>query len=175
MFGWFKPRHQPLPWMTEIDRVIGLHEVRDNKALTKWLRSDGKLLGDPAKLPWCGDAVETAVKRGLPNEEFPPTLKANPYWARNWAQFGRPCGLVYGAIVSFVRGSGGHVGFLVGVSEDGKLLRVRGGNQSNEVNDTWIAAHRLLASRWPNTWSTRQQRAALKLTANGAKVSTNEV
>lgn len=173
-WNWFKPQPKPLPWMTEIDQVMGLHETRDNKVLTEWLRSDGRLLGDPSKLPWCGDAVETAIRRALPEELFPPKLKANPYWARNWAQFGCPCDLVYGAVVSFVRGKGGHVGFLVGVSEDGKLLRVRGGNQSNAINDTWIARHRLLAARWPASYPTKFQRPAPKLNADGAKISTNE-
>lgn len=173
-FNWFKPRRVSLPWMDEIDKVFGYHETRDNKVLTKWLRSDGHALGDPAKLPWCGDAVETAVRLSLPDEAFPAKLKANPYWARNWAQFGQPAPLVYGAVVSFVRGKGGHVGFLVGVSADGKLLRVRGGNQSNMINDTWIAADRLLASRWPSSFPARHQRPAPKLRFDGAKISVNE-
>lgn len=164
-----------LPWINEINKVLGLHEVRDNKVLTEWLKSDGHALGDPAKLPWCGDAAETAIRRALPEEIFPPALDDNPYWARNWAQFGRPCDLVYGAAVSFVRpGGGGHIGFLVGISADGKLLRVRGGNQSNALNDTWIAASRLLASRWPNSFSVMHQRPAPVMASNGAIVSHNE-
>lgn len=170
----FKPREVSLPWMVEIDKVMGLHETKDNKVLSAWLRSDGHTLGDPAKLPWCGDAVETAVRLGLPGERFPKVLEGNPYWARNWAQFGQPCGLVYGAIVSFVRGSSGHVAFLVGVSLDGKQLRIRGGNQSNMINDIWIDASRLLASRWPLSVPTSSQRPAPKLRFDGSELSRNE-
>lgn len=137
-----------LPWITEARAVIGLHELRDNAALVAWLKSDGKRLGDPAKLPWCGDFVETAIKRGLPDEPFPGTLGQNPYWARNWISFGRRSDLTYGAVVVFERGpQSGHVGFAVG--QDGDRLMVLGGNQGNAVSVVPIARSRLLACRWP--------------------------
>lgn len=169
-------RATALPWMAEINKVWGLHETRDNQVLTEWLRSDGSLLGDPSKLPWCGDAAETAVKRGLPNEVLPPALRDNPYWARNWAQFGVLAGEVYGAVVSFKRGSGGHVGFLVGVSEDRSLFRVRGGNQSNMINDTWIDSSRLMenGTRWPSSYPFSKAKPAPILNADGAVISRNE-
>jgi uncharacterized protein (TIGR02594 family) len=159
-----------LPWINEINKVLGLHETRDNKVLTEWLRSDGHLLGDPARLAWCGDATETAVRRGLPNEKIPE----NPYWARNWGKFGIACGTVYGAIATFSRGSGGHVGFLVGMSQDRSLLRIRGGNQSNAINDTWISTGRNLALRWPSTFSTKHQTPAPRMASDGAIISRNE-
>lgn len=165
-----------LPWMVEINKVWGLHEKRDNRALSRWLRSDGRTLGDPAKLPWCGDAVETAIRLALPNERFPARLEENPYWARNWATFGKPCGEVYGAVASFKRGSGGHVAFLVGRNSDGDLLRIRGGNQSNEINDVWIDADRLMENglRWPLTWGERDQKPVPVLSSEGALISRNE-
>lgn len=122
----------------------------------------------------CGDAVETAIKRALPGEPFPAKLDENPYWARNWNYFGVRCGLVYGAVVTFSRGSGGHVGFLVGRTADGLLLRVRGGNQSNEINDTWISVGRLLESRWPTTYPTRFQYPAPTMDHDDGIISTNE-
>lgn len=165
-----------LPWMAEINKVLGLHETRDNRVLSEWLRSDGATLGDPSKLPWCGDAVETAVKRGLPNEVLPPVLRENPYWARNWAKFGVLCGEVYGAVVSFKRGSGGHVGFLVGLNQERNLFRVRGGNQSNMINDTWIEASRLMenGTRWPSSYPLSKAKPAPILNADGAVISRNE-
>lgn len=171
-----QPSSDALPWINEINKVVGLHELRDNYALSQWLRSDGNFLGDPSKLPWCGDAVETAIRLSLPDETFPTRLAGNPYWARNWAEFGIACGRVYGAVATFQRGSGGHVGFLVGVSKAGGLLRIRGGNQSNEINDTWISASRLLPKglRWPSSFSTRLQKPAPVLDDTGAVVSTNE-
>jgi len=167
-------RAQPLPWMREITSVFGMHEVRDNVALSRWLRSDGRFLGDPAQLPWCGDAIDTAFRLTLTKEVLPPKLEENPYWARHWSEFGQACPPVFGAVVTFSRGSGGHVGFLIGVSRDGKLLRVRGGNQSDMVTDSWIGAHRLLASRWPSSVSTRLQKPAPVLDYDGGFVSTNE-
>lgn len=163
---------QVLPWLTEINKVWGLHEVRDNKRLSHWLRSDGETVGDPARIAWCGDAVDTAVTFALPEE---PRVH-NPYWARNWAKWGVPSPLVYGAILAFERGSGGHVGFLVGVNASKTLLRVRGGNQQNAINDTWIKASRLLprGSRWPSTWSASDQAPAPILNSSGARISRNE-
>ena len=59
----------PPPWHEELLRRKGLHEVRDRSRLMAWLRSDGWTLGDPAKLPWCGDAIETCIALTLPDCE----------------------------------------------------------------------------------------------------------
>ncbi|MEP9380673.1 hypothetical protein ABLE91_28575 [Aquabacter sp. CN5-332] len=72
------------PWIALAQRKMGLHEVRDNKALKDFLKSDGHALGDPAKLPWCGDFVETCIAVSLPRE---PMID-NRYWALNWPKFG---------------------------------------------------------------------------------------
>ena len=141
-----------LPWVRELKAVYGWHEGRDNAKLRAWLKSDNKTLGDPAALPWCGDAVETAVKLALPDEPFREGLAVNPYWARNWAGFGRE-GHGLGCIGVFERGpTSGHVGFLMG--EDDACYHVLGGNQGDAVNVTRIAKSRLLVSRWPITYAT---------------------
>ncbi len=132
------------PWIKEISKYMFAHEVTENKTLKRWLKSDGRTLGDPSVLPWCGDAVETAMKLTMPNEIFPKVLKENPYWAQNWAQFGLISPLRYGAVVVFTRPRGGHVGFAVGYDPENQLILVRGGNQSNMVSDTWISEKRLL-------------------------------
>lgn len=140
-----------LPWIDEIKTVFGLHELRDKAKLAAWLKSDGKTLGDPAALPWCGDAAETAIKRALPGEPMPDPLKQNSYWARNWAKFGIPCAPAYGAIAVFERpGGGGHVGFLV--AQDATHFHVLGGNQGDTVSIVRIAKSRLIATRWPLTF-----------------------
>jgi hypothetical protein len=144
------PDQTSLPWMTSIKSVFGLHEVRDKPRLQLWLRSDGKTLGDPTALPWCGDAAETAIKTALPKEPFTGPLATNPYWARNWIDFGGS-GMGYGCVGVFERpGGGGHVGFLVG--EDSIAYHVLGGNQGDSINVTRIDKGRLLAARWPLTW-----------------------
>lgn len=136
-----------LPWIEEIKTVFGLHEVRDNATLKKWLRSDGKTLGDPKALPWCGDATESAIKNSLKGEPFEGKMSENPYWARNWLEFGIQCPVVYGSVVVFSRGAGGHVGFAVG--EDNNDYYVLGGNQGNTVSVVRIDKKRLLGARWP--------------------------
>lgn len=160
-----------LPWMAEAKRVLGRHEVRDNSWLRAWLRSDGKTLGDPAKLPWCGDFVETAIRLALPGEPFAGALAENPYWARNWLRFGAAIEPCYGAVLVFERGTGGHVGFAVG--QDATTLHVLGGNQSNAVTVARIAKSRLLGARWPATFP-RPISARLPQMTAGGELSTNE-
>jgi len=134
------------PWIEDVNRHIGLHEKSDNRALSKYLQSDGTTLGDPSKHPWCGDLVETAIKNTLPNEQIPN----NPYWARNWANFGVETEPRLYCLLVFTRGNGGHVGFMVG--ETDKYYIVRGGNQSNRITDSKYAKSRLIAARWPLTY-----------------------
>jgi uncharacterized protein (TIGR02594 family) len=161
-----------LPWMTEAMIPFGWHEVRDNARLRAWLRSDGRTLGDPAQLPWCGDYVETAIRKALPSEPLPGALGHNPYWARNWSLFGRATEPTFGCVLVFERGSGGHVGFAVG--HDAEAFHVLGGNQSNAVNVTRIAKPRLLAARWPATVPTRPINLPARAPGNLA-LSRNEV
>lgn len=138
------------PWHAELLRRKGLHEVRDYSALAKWLKLDGRTLGDPRKLPWCGDAIDTVIGLALPGE---PRL-ANPYLARNWMKFGKSTRPRLGAIMVFWRGSltgtSGHVALYV--SEDATHYTVLGGNQANAITLTRIAKSRFLGARWPSTF-----------------------
>ncbi len=160
-----------LPWMIEARKVMGLHEVRDNAALSKWLKSEGKTLGNPAKLPWCGDFVDTAIALSLPTEPRPGPLGQNPYWALNWLHFGKPCGEVYGAVVAFKRPGGGHVGFLVG--QDKTRYFVLGGNQGDTVSITPILKSRAQGFRWPSTFKGKMG-GPLKTMSSTEKSSENE-
>lgn len=141
----------PAPWANEMGRYMGLHEVRDNGILSRWLKSDGSFLGDPAKLPWCGDAVHTSIRLTLPEEKFSGNLAKNPYWALNWLEFGTVTHPCYGAILAFQRPGGGHVGFAVGVDDKARKILVRGGNQKNMVSDAWLDIGNLKGYRWPLT------------------------
>jgi uncharacterized protein (TIGR02594 family) len=149
-----------IPWIQELDKVLGWHETNDREKLAKWLRSDGATLGDPSKLPWCGDAMDTAISRCLPDEPRPGDLGKNPYWALNWDYFGVKCPPLYGAIGVFKRTSGGHVGVLIGANQN--QYRVYGGNQSDAVTkDAWINKTQLVSARWPVTF--RNPRKSLPL------------
>lgn len=144
------PTVNELPWIAGMKSVFGLHEIRDNAKLKQWLRSDGKTLGDPSKLPWCGDGMETAIKNALPNEPFEGDLGLNPYWALNWAEFGRQ-GYGFGMIGVFKRPSGGHVGTIIAEDETG-CYHVLGCNQGDTVSVVRIERDRCVATRWPLTW-----------------------
>lgn len=139
------------PWITAATEVMGLHESRDNAELRAWLKRDGRTLGNPGSLPWCGDFCATAMRIGLPDEEMPGPVGENPYWAKNWIHFGRRLSdPMLHSVVVFTRDGGGHVGFAIG--QDAKDLYVLGGNQANEVNVSRISKSRLIGSRWPKTW-----------------------
>lgn len=139
------------PWLNLAYRKKGLHEKHHNSALRKFLRLGKGTIGDPAKIPWCGDFVETCIAVALPNEPIP----ANPYAAINWLKFGKGTQAKPGAVLVFWRGSPsswkGHVGFYVG--EDTTHYHVLGGNQSNAVTVSRIRKGRLRKNgiRWPST------------------------
>ncbi|BCJ90373.1 TIGR02594 family protein [Terrihabitans soli] len=138
-------------WYLEVERRKGLHEVKNRSLLSAFLKSDGRTLGDPSRLPWCGDLVETAIRTALPQEKVP----ANPYLARNWLSFGKLVKPCLGAIMVFDGGKrpppSGHVCFYAG--EDATHFHVLGGNQSNAISIMRIDRRRLLknGTRWPLT------------------------
>ena len=165
-----------LPWINEISKYMGLHEQRNKTELKAWLTSDGRALGDPSKFPWCGDAVQTAIALTLPDEPMVGVVKENPYLARNWLQFGRECGMTYGAIGVCHRGDPksiyGHVFFVVGYDPSRNCIRARGGNQKNKVCDVWISETRMLGYRYPKTYDKTYNVPIMD--SLGAVVSTNE-
>lgn len=163
---------EDLPWMAELEERMGWHERTDNAELKEWL--EGGMVGvDPAKIPWCGDLVETAIYGTLPDE---PRFK-NPLLARNWKNFGIDCKPQYGCVAHFWRGKRngiyGHVAFLIGYDPVRKRYRMRGGNQSNMLRDDWIDEDRLLGTQWPVTYP--QTNIPLPtMNSKGQQISKNE-
>lgn len=153
------------PWMAEMNRRAGFHEVRDNAALTTFLKL-GRFLGNPKDLPWCGDAVETCVAKTLPDEPLP----SNPFFAQAWAKFGRDVGNPIIGSIGVIRwtGSTGHVGIVAGVSGD--RVNLLGGNQSNAINVSSFPRSKFIAFRWPSTFPVKQY-PALKGSAPSADFS----
>ena len=168
------------PWMIVIAGAMGLHERRDRAKLIRFLKRDGSTVGDPARIPWCADLIETAIKVSLPNEPFPGRVGANAYLAMNWLDFGieleEPA---YGCLGVFHNGNPrsmfGHIGTLVGIDPVRGNYRVRGGNQSNAVNDTWLSAKRVRdhGYRWPSTYR-GPRRPLPRMDSRGAVISTSE-
>lgn len=136
-------------WLTEARRWMGMREIAgpaSNPRIVAWGRAAERWYVND-DIPWCGAFMFAQFAAALPEEPLP----VGPLFARNWRTFGVPLATpVPGAVLVFERGpSAGHVGFYVG--EAGARFRVLGGNQSNAVNETWIAKNRLLATRWPKT------------------------
>lgn len=164
-------------WIIEARRYLGVTEVagpRSNPTILGWAKRLGaKALGmsyTDDDTPWCGLFVGAMLSATLPKEPLPAILVR----AAEWMKAGVPIAIpTYGAIAVFTRAGGGHVGFVVGRSADGKLLRILGGNQSNRVSETWISADRLTGFRYPVT-DNNPRRAAPILNAAGALVSRNE-
>lgn len=150
----------PMPWIEKARSMLGLHEVTNAKTLDKALGMD------TSAIPWCGAFVALGMG-ALPDEPVP----VNPLWARNWLKFGfDPNAVYFGNVAVFERGTGGHVGFVVG--HDKTYLHILGGNQSNKVSVAKIAKSRLLGYRWPETF--RLVGHQLDYTVFTGKISTNE-
>lgn len=137
-------------WYRLAWRKLGQHESLHKDRLWRFLKFGGNSVGDPSRIPWCGDFVESCLAVTLPDEALP----ANPYQARSWARFGidiKDQGPRLGAVMVFYRGDPdgwqGHVGFYNGESKH--HYSVLGGNQSNRVTVANLNKKRLLAIRWP--------------------------
>jgi len=143
------PAERMPPWMAEMYRRKGLHETRDNGALASWLRV-GRFLGNPAKLPWCGDAVETAIAKTLPDEPVPD----NPFWAQGWARFGTQAGPTDVGAIGVIRWSAraGHVGIVAAYDASRRRVLLLGGNQSDAITLSWFPLSKFIAFRWPSTF-----------------------
>lgn len=154
LLGLQPPKLMMPPWTANLYAKKGLRESGSTKdELVAYLKSDGHYLGDPAKFPWCGEAMETSILL----TGFGPT-PSNPYLARAWLTYGKGVKPGYGGIAIFKRpgpnGNEGHVGHLVGISKDAKRFRVLGGNQQNMItDDSWVAVDRLLGCRVPTAYN----------------------
>lgn len=155
------------PWMAEMHRKMGLHEVRDNAALTAWLKI-GQFLGNPAALPWCGDAIESCIAKTLPSEPLP----ANPFFAQSWAKFGTDTIVPIVGSIGVIRWSptSGHVGIVAGIS--GSTVYLLGGNQANAINVSGFPRSKFIAFRWPKTFP-RKAYPPLKGNATGVLTETS--
>lgn len=147
----WSPATALLPWYTEAARLQGVTEVagaKSNSTILGWAKALGGWVAsyfDDDDIPWCGLFAAHCVGATLPDEPLP----SNPLGALNWSSFGVACEPQPGAILTFSRDGGGHVGFYV--SEDDAYFHVLGGNQSNAVNVTKVAKSRHKATRWPKT------------------------
>ena len=160
------------PWMDTAIALLGLKEdtsSKSNQKILKWaeLVAEGVDVDYTTdSIPWCGLFVAFCMQdNGL-------EIVDQPLWARNWNKAGSKLSEpAHGAIMTFARGTGGHVGFYV--SEDASYYHILGGNQSDSVSITKVAKGRCLGYRWPTGMDKFLTKGRIKKTFDG-KVSTNE-
>ena len=135
-----------LAWLLEAKKHIGLKEAvgaKNNPVISAWLKDLGAWWKDD-ETPWCGVFVAHCLKAGGRD------LPKNWFRAKEYENYGlalkKPA---YGCIATFTREGGGHVGFVVGETEDGQLL-IQSGNQSNGVNIRAFPKSRATSYRWPS-------------------------
>lgn len=154
-------------WVEEANRHIGLKEIKGfatNLTIKAWL-VDLKAWWTDDEKPWCGALIAHCFKlAGIP-------LPRHWYRALDWLNWGieiqSPC---LGCVVVFSRLGGGHVGFVVGLDKQGRLM-VLGGNQGDKVSivpfDKYrVAGYRMPLGNWP--------RKALPILSSNLSNSKNE-
>lgn len=137
-------------WVNVAGLVRGVKEIpgpASNPLILQW----AKEIGAPAwydndDKAWCAiivNRVHLACDLPLAGEGY-DLLRAKSFLL--WGQkLDTP---LYGCVMVFTREGGGHVGWLVGESQNFYLIR--GGNQDNKVSDAWIRKDRLDHARWPS-------------------------
>lgn len=133
-------------WVNEARKYIGLKEFKgpeSNPAIVQFWKDikRGGIKDD--NTPWCAAFVGAMLEHvGIRSTRFES--------AKSYLEWGEPLDHpVEGCIVVFGRTGGGHVGFVVGESEAGKLV-VLGGNQSDMVKLSPFGRANVLGYRWPS-------------------------
>ena len=150
---------------------LGLSEINASNrhpTIDAWAKtlSGEWLLGQP----WCGTFCAQVFKEAGLGHKIPKEFFRAKAWENAGTKLDKPA---YGCIVTFTRDGGGHVGFVVGKTSKG-MLKVLGGNQSNQVNIMDFDPKRVTAYRWISTGSLpHEHRYDLPVLAAG-RISTNE-
>lgn len=162
-------------WLQHARLFLGAKEVvgpQHNDVVLGFWRVLGLSHGTD-EVPWCMGFVMAMLQHA-----GYPYLKSA--WARDGLKYKGKSGKVlkldkpaYGCIVVFSRGSGGHIGFVVGRDRNGNLM-VLGGNQSNAVTIAPFDEERVLGYIWPGVLPFPERFNLPTLNSNG-KLSTNEV
>ncbi len=133
-------------WLPVARVFLGLTEIpgkATHPTIRRWL-IDLRAWWTDDETPWCGTFIAAVLRQAMLN---PPR---HWYRARAYLEWGQKLEQpALGCVVVFARGGAGHVGFVVGEDERGRLM-VLGGNQANAVNVQPFDRSRVLGYRWPN-------------------------
>lgn len=132
-------------WLAIARPLVGLHEIHGAEHAPEILAMWRAILRSGIQsdeVPWCAAFVGACLERaGIRSSRFES--------AASYLKWGvRLDGPTHGCIVVFSREGGGHVGFVVGQDESGRLL-VMGGNQGDQVSVKAFSRDRVTGYRWP--------------------------
>lgn len=165
-------------WLVRARGYLGLSEypgARHNpKIIDWWIRLGLPFRND--ETPWCAGFVSGVLEEcGI---RSPRSAAARSF---HWTRWGVVLpGPAVGAVVCFWRGApkggSGHVGFVVGRDQAGRLM-VLGGNQGDRVTIRPFATERVLSYHWPvdAVKPARTGLDALPVVPSGGFFSTKEV
>ena len=156
------------PWIIEAEKYIGLKEIKGpehNPEILQWWKDIKRGGIKTDEMPWCAAFVGACLEKvGIQSSRFES--------ARSYLQWGEPLPEAgYGCIVVFSRENGGHVGFVVGKDDTGRLM-VLGGNQGDAVSIAPFNIMRVVGYRWPNGEPLEME--ALPVISSSTASSTNE-
>lgn len=167
-----------LVWLDVAKKYIGVKEIKGSKhnpIILDMLKRSYTALRQKIGIyddetPWCGTFVASVLEESGLKHHIPTSFA----WARSYLKVGTKLNYpAVGCIVVFERGSGGHVGFVVGQDSKGNLM-VLGGNQGDKVSVASFSKSRVLGYRWCG-FKTLPNPTRYKLPVlNGTKLSTNE-
>lgn len=117
-------------YLTQARRYLGQKEIA-GVGSNPWIRAlwaaEAWLGNDDSLVPWCGLFMRFVMRAA----GFP--VPKNPWRAASWLTWGVPLITpAVGAVVVFKRPGGYHVGIVVGIDAQGRLV-VLGGNQGDAV------------------------------------------
>jgi uncharacterized protein (TIGR02594 family) len=134
-----------IPWISEAIKYIGVREIHGPKHAAQIVQfwKDIKRGGIKTdEVPWCAAFVGAMLEKA----GFRSTRYESAGSYESWGmELEKPC---FGCIAVFRRTGGGHVGFVVGKTAEGKL-QVLGGNQNDQVCIAEFPTKNLVCYCWP--------------------------
>lgn len=154
-------------WLGWAWRELGVRERagdRNNPRISAMFKDAGHAKIDRDEIAWCAAFVGACIERS-------GRRSTRSLMARSYLGWGEPITEPrLGAVAVLSRGADpalGHVGFVVGVTDD--QVQLLGGNQAQQVNVQSFPKARLIGLRWPVATGTRADAAAPPITREGAR------
>jgi uncharacterized protein (TIGR02594 family) len=158
-----------LSWIAIGRAALGQREIpgakHNNWIVALWKRLKVSWFTDD-EVPWCGAFVGFCCAEAGLSTPPPGEVGRALSWATHGLALDRPA---YGCIAVKTRNGGGHVGFVVGRDERGRLM-ILGGNQDNSVSIAPYDESVFIAFRWPSKMPDPRRYHLPMLASNGKPV-----